>query len=119
MKVIILFLSLAFVNLRCTEEETVNNQTSYEGSVIGKIRSGGGGIAISMRNSTFSKHQWQGFPNVVEALNVPDSLKQSGKHLFFSARVATQEERVFIITADGDESVKPIIVVTKVSAKRI
>lgn len=80
-----------------------------------KIRSGGGGVAISVNDDSFGSHNCSRYKNFIEALNVPDTLWVTGKRLFFLARPATEAEKNFIITADGAESKKPIIYVTKIT----
>jgi hypothetical protein len=75
----------------------------------------GGGIAISMDEQVFSTHTWNGHVNVVEALGVPESLGTSGSILYFKARGASEDEKNFVISADGDQSNKPIIVVISAS----
>lgn len=66
-----------------------------------------------MTESVFSSHQWRGYGNVIEALNIPHHLYEPGKRIYFTARFATEEEKVFPITADGDESAKPLVYVLK------
>ena len=90
--------------------------TCYQGTVIGKIRSGGGGLAVSLNSTEFGAHQWRGYNNVVEALNL-NLVYPIGSKIYFKARAATDQEKMFIITADGDESAKPIIYVTVVSTE--
>ncbi len=46
----------------------------------------GGGIAVSMPGTTFSAHNWQGYDNVIEALNLPHDLFQTGRK-YISPRV--------------------------------
>ncbi len=108
-------MSLVVIAPGC-ENHTIQPQACYEGIVIGKIRSWGGGIAVSMQETTFSTHNWQGYDNVIEALNIPHELYQTGEKIYFNARSATQEEQIFPISADGDESNKPIVFVSKVSS---
>lgn len=70
---------------------------------------------MSLENSELSNHEWNGFENVVEALNVPDSLWRPGEKFYFEGRAATEEEKIYMITADGDESAKPVIFLTSIS----
>ena len=86
--------------------------------MLGKIRSAGGGMAISMTDSTFSNHKWRGFNNVVEALNIQLDQYKPGDKIYFIARRATIEEQFFVTTADGDESEKPTIFVEQVSTSK-
>jgi hypothetical protein len=88
----------------------------YEGTVLGRIRSGGGGPAVSVHSSAFGKHEWGGNQNVVEALNLGFDFP-SGTKIYFQARLATEQERMFFVTADGNESAKPVIFVTAVSTE--
>jgi hypothetical protein len=114
MKAMILFLLLALVTSRCSDH-SVNPEICHEGTVIGKIRSWGGGIAVSMKEPTFSSHEWHGFENVVEALNLPYDLKP-GEKIYFFARLASENESTFPVSSDGDESSKPIIFVLEFSS---
>ncbi len=102
-------ISLAFSG--CSDEP-FPTQVCHEGVVIGKIRSVGGGIAVSMSDASFGSHEWRGHKNVVEALNIPRDLTP-GAEIYLFARFATEKERSGIITADGDESKKPVIYVLK------
>jgi hypothetical protein len=113
MKAMIVFLFFALIFSRCSDN-SVDPQICLEGVVIGKIRSWGGGIAVSMNDSIFSSHEWNGFHNVVEALNVPLDLTP-GETIYFFGRPATESESSFAISADGDESNKPIIFVSQFS----
>lgn len=97
----------------CTKDSP--EDSCFHGIVLGKIRSGGGGVAISMFESDFSNHIWHDYNHVVEALNIPRDQWTPGKTIYFIARNITDEEKSFIITADGDESEKPIIYVLKYS----
>jgi len=87
----------------------------YHGIILGKIRSAGGGVAISMFESDFSNHTWRGNRHVVEALNIPGDYWTPGKTIYFDARPATNTEKDFPVTSDGDESAKPIIFVLQFS----
>jgi hypothetical protein len=117
MKTMVLFLLLVLVTSRCSYH-SINPQICHEGVIIGKIRSSGGGIAVSMKDSTLSSHEWHGYDNVIEALNIPDNLWQPGQNVYFFARQPTKDERFFPVTADGDESNKPLIFVLEISATR-
>lgn len=115
MKTLSLFLLLALVASSCACD-SLDNQICYKGTVIGQIRSAGGGVAASMENSALSTHEWIGFHHVIEALNIPRDFWVPGQKLYFTARQGTDEERGYI-SADGDESAKPIIFVTAFSAR--
>ncbi len=110
-----IILLLAGIFQGCTYN-SMPEHICFEGEVIGRIRSGGGGIAVSMDTPSFGSHRWRGYKNVIEALNIPHELYQPGQRIFFRARQATEEEKSFPITADGDESEKPIVYVLAVSA---
>ncbi|MEX2232551.1 MAG: hypothetical protein WD824_10345 [Cyclobacteriaceae bacterium] len=112
---IISALLLALIISSC-EDDSPNPQTCHEGLIIGRIRSGGGGWAVSVTGPGLSTHEWNGFKNVVEALNIPGNLKQPGLKLYFFSRPPTQNEKIYIITADGDESAKPLIYVIAISS---
>lgn len=112
MKLIIRLLVVLLI-AGCTKDSP--EEGCYHGIVLGKIRSGGGGVAISMFESDFSNHIWHDYNHVVEALNIPRDQWTPGKTIYFIARNVTEEEKSFFITADGDESAKPIIYVLKYS----
>ena len=112
---ILAFLLLATISVGCNKESSDPQAKCHEGIVIGEIRSNGGGVAISMNDSDLSTHEWNGFKNVIEALNVPDSLWQDGKKVFLICRQPTESEKVYPISSDGDESAKPIVYVLKIS----
>lgn len=98
----------------CTKE-TMESNECYHGMIIGQIRSAGGGVAISMVEPDFSNHTWNNYNHVVEALNITDSLWIPGESIYFNARFATDEEKIYPISADGDESAKPIIYILSFS----
>ena len=100
--------------LSCVDD-SVEPQTCHEGTVVGKIRTVGGGLAVSMEDATFSNYKGRGFKNVIEAVNISHDLYKPGDKIYFTARRATKEEQVFAISADGDESEKPIVFVEWVS----
>lgn len=115
---ILVFLLLSSIYFGCKEESSGTQGKCYQGIVIGKIRSSGGGVAISMNETDLSTHEWKGFKNVVEALNFPDSLWQSGKKVFLICRQPTESEKIYPISADGDESAKPIVFVLKIATSK-
>lgn len=115
--ILILFL-LTSISVSCSKEFSDPQTKCHQGTVIGRIRTSGGGPAISLNDTDLSTHEWKGFENVVEALNMPDSLWQIGKKVFLFARPATKSERAYPVSADGDESAKPIIFVLKISTTK-
>ena len=107
MRTIFLYFLCAITTFSCSDDPA-ESAGCHEGVVIGKIRSAGGGIAVSMSDATLSSHEWNGYNNVIEALNIPHDLTPGTKVYIFGRR-ATQEESQFVITADGAESNKPLI----------
>jgi hypothetical protein len=75
------------------------------GQVIGEIRSGGGGLAVSLDKSYKGAVDWQGRNNVIELLNIPEVYQKPGTILFFTVRDANQDE-LGPVTADGEESLE-------------
>lgn len=119
MKAYVLILLMLFsIAVSCKKESSNPQNKCYSGTVIGKIRSSGGGPAISMDDPFLSTHEWKGFKNVVEALNVPDSLWQNGKKVFLICRQPTESERNYPISSNGNESAKPLIFVLKISTTK-
>jgi hypothetical protein len=106
MKALAFFIS-ALLLFSCVDH-SLSPTGCFTGHVIGKIRSAGGGIAVSLVRSDFGTHEWQGYPNVVEALNIPHDLTP-GDTIYLRARPATASEKNFPVTADGNESDKPVI----------
>ncbi len=104
---------LLFLLFSCTKEKP--NQ-KYTGIVIGKLRSGGGGIGLSMHTKTFSNVSYKGTDHVVEALNIPNDLPVL-TFIQFEVRNATAEEKNFIKTADGFEGA-PIIYITNYTVEK-
>ncbi len=78
------------------------------GTIIGKIRSNGGGLAVSLDQNYKGSVKWQENKNVVELLNIPQQFMNPGTTIYFSSRAATTEEQG-VITADGDESIKLVL----------
>jgi len=68
----------------CKDEEQ-DYSLCQQGTIIGKIRSGGGGPAVSVNSTVFGKHSWRGYNNVVEALNLKQNYA-SGTKIYFKAR---------------------------------
>ena len=103
------------INIVCGSCADHSFEKCHEGVVIGKIRSGGGGIAVSVKDDFFGSHEWRGHQNVIEALNIPLSIYEPGSKIFFTGRHASEDEKNYPITADGDESNKPLVMVITVS----
>lgn len=118
MQKVMLILPVLFLIASGCVDDSVESRIRHKGVVLGKIRSAGGGMAISMTDSTFSNHKWRGFNNVVEALNIQLDQYKPGDKIYFIARRATIEEQFFVTTADGDESEKPTIFVEQVSTSK-
>lgn len=110
---LVVLLSIVLCLYSCQEQEA---PACYEGTVIGRIRSGGGGPAVSVNSTAFGSHEWGGYQNVVEALNLGFDFAPGSK-IYFQARPATEQERSYPVTADGNESAKPVIFVTAVSTE--
>ncbi len=107
-----LFIFSAVLLFSCSKEI---QKTSYEGIVIDRFRSGGGGIGLSMNDNTFSDVSYRGNNHVVEALNIPIGIPKN-TIIKFDAREATEVEKNFTRTADGFEGA-PIIYITKYSVE--
>lgn len=84
------------------------NTDCMKGTVIGKIRSAGGGLAVSLDKNYKGAVNWKGEKNVIELLNIPDELKISGTELYFSSRKATFSEHGSV-TADGHEGIQLVL----------
>lgn len=115
--IVLLFLCIILIVAGCVDD-SVESRICHEGIILGKIRSAGGGIAVSMTDSSFSTHRWQGHNNVVEAINIPVDLYTAGDRVYFNARPATTREQTFAISTDGDESEKPVVFVEQVSTTK-
>src|SRR5688572_21085504 len=111
MKKMSLFILLALLTSSCANDSdsSLDTHICYEGTVIGKIRSWGGGVAVSMKSSALSTREWKGFQHVVEVHNIPGELCVAGHKIYFSARPATAEEVNGPRSADGVSSFKPEI----------
>ncbi|MCB9032451.1 MAG: hypothetical protein H6553_01285 [Chitinophagales bacterium] len=106
----VLYLLLILLTVSCTKE---NSTITYYGTVIGKFRSWGGGIGVSMNSNTYSNVSYKGYNHVVEALNIPIDLPENTV-IKFTARKATESESIFPMSADGFEG-SPIIYITDYS----
>lgn len=91
------------------DQETEQRSACHGGTIMGRIRGAGGGVAVSVDDASFGNHSWHNASNVVELLNVPDSLWVPGLRVYFIARPATETEAGFPKSADGDESDKPLL----------
>jgi hypothetical protein len=67
-----------------------------------------------MSNATLNSHEWNGYNNIIEALNIPHDLRP-GTMIYFFARLPSKQESQFPITTDGGESNKPLIFVLRFS----
>ncbi|WP_207420742.1 hypothetical protein [Desertivirga brevis] len=113
------FLVLPVITILGTFSCQKNDQVAadcYQGVIIGKIRTNGGGVAVSVNSPIFGTHEWRDYKNVVEALNLKSGYN-AGTKIYFKARAATDQEKIYPITADGDESAKPIIYITSASSE--
>ena len=116
-KIELLLLCIILIVAGCVDD-SVESRICHEGIVLGKIRSAGGGIAVSMTDSSFSTHRWRGHNNVIEAINIPADIYKPGEKIYFTARRASTCEQTFAISTDGDESEKPVVFVEQVSTTK-
>lgn len=93
--------------------EKVNNSCMH-GTVLGKIRSEGGGLAVSLDKKYQGAVSWQYSKNVIELLNISPEYREPGTKIYFSSRIASEEEQG-VVTADGDESIDLVLYGTKFS----
>ncbi|MGK7391105.1 MAG: hypothetical protein ACNS60_12170 [Candidatus Cyclobacteriaceae bacterium M2_1C_046] len=105
---LILILLFSFTLFGCEDEEIALEFPCMEGEVIGKIRTGGGGLAVSLSTPIDGAVTWQDRDNVVEVLNIPVQLTVEGTTIFFTAREAREGERG-PITSDGDETIQMVL----------
>ncbi|ELR73796.1 hypothetical protein C900_01406 [Fulvivirga imtechensis AK7] len=109
MKKIFVIVLLALMS--CSSDDDDGDLARYDclkGETIGKIRSSGGGLAVSLEDPIPLSVTWQGHANVVELLNIPVDFRKEGDEFYFSAREASEAERG-PITADGDETIELIL----------
>ena len=102
---------LALLGLAACSSDDDGDLARYDclkGETIGKIRSSGGGLAVSLEEQIPLSVTWQGRANVVELLNMPGEFKDEGDEFYFSARQASETERG-PITADGNETISLIL----------
>jgi hypothetical protein len=90
------------------------NSSCREVTVICKIRDNGGGLAVALDKKYQKSVSWQGHQNVVELLNIPESFTDGGTTIYFSSRIATEEEKG-LITTDGDETIDLVVYGTEFS----
>jgi hypothetical protein len=100
--------------LSCNNDEVLPQANCIEGEVVGKIRSAGGGIAVSLAEPMSGSVSWQEHENVIELLNVPIEFTFAGTPLYFKAREAKEGERG-PISSDGDESIQLVLFGTEIS----
>ena len=105
---IIGILLLAFTLVGCEEDDITHEYACLEGEVLGKIRTGGGGLAVALKNDINGTVTWKDHQNVVEVLNIPVEFTIEGTTIYFSAREALEGERG-PITSDGDESIELVL----------
>jgi hypothetical protein len=106
MKTVNFFLILPLIVLSFSCKKI--NTDCMKGTVIGKIRSDGGGLAVSLDKNYKGSVNWKDEKNVIELLNIPDEWKTPGTVIYFSSRKATASEQG-AITADGDESIQLVL----------
>lgn len=105
----LLLVILFFSFLACSSDDDSSSvYECLEGTTIGKIRSNGGGLAVSLQKPIPNAVTWQGHQNVVELLNIPEDFADEGSEFYFSARLSDAAERG-IVTADGDETIELIL----------
>lgn len=107
MKSTLLIAFISFTILFLASCQKVDTEC-MKGEVIGKIRSSGGGLAVSLNKNYKGTVTWQGHKNVIELLNIPDTYKTEGNTIYFQSRPTTDED-ITPITADGDESIELIL----------
>lgn len=107
-KYLYIFSTLLFFS--CSKQTQKTAVKDYEGIVIGKFRSWGGGIGLSMNNNTFSNISYKEYNHVVEALNIPTNLPNFTA-IKFNARFATDAEKTFAESADGFELAPKIFII--------
>lgn len=92
----------------CTPEQISPEELCIKGEVIGKIRTAGGGLAVSLDEPREGAVTWQGEENVIELLNIPVELTFPGTVIYFEAREAKQSEQG-PISADGEETINLLL----------
>lgn len=103
---IMMIIPLAF--FACDEEEITVEYPCLEGEVIGKIRTGGGGLAVALSSSIDGSVIWKDRDDVIEVINIPVEFTVEGTKIFFTARKAHEGEQG-PITADGEETIQLIL----------
>lgn len=107
---ILFVLSFIFLSLGCNDDDDINRLdfNCMQGTVIGRIRSSGGGLAVSLNKPYEGSVAWQGAMNVIELCNIPDEYRAIGTNIFFSSKRAEPGE-CGPVTADGDESIRLVL----------
>ena len=113
---VFLILIISGLLFSCDDEILEPSVQCIEAEVIGKIRTAGGGIAVSLANPIEGVVTWQGHDNVVELLNVPVEFTFPNTVIYFKAREAKEGERG-PVSADGDESIELILYGSEFSDK--
>lgn len=98
----------------CNDDEVLPQASCIEGEVVGKIRTAGGGVAVSLSEPMPGSVTWKEYENVVELLNVPIEYTFEGTPVYFKAREAKEGERG-PISSDGDESIQVVLYGTEIS----
>lgn len=104
MKVYILSILLFLSFYSCKKIDA----TCMQGNVVGKIRSSGGGLAVTLNKKYKNTVHWKGHKNIVEVLNIPLDMSEEGTTIYFTSRIATTVEQG-PISADGDEGIKLVL----------
>lgn len=112
-KTLSIFILSAFI-FGCNDDEILPQPNCIQGEVVGKIRSAGGGIAVSLADSIPGSVTWQEHENVIELLNVPVEYTFKGTPIYFKGREAKEGEQG-PISSDGDESIQLIFYGTEIS----
>lgn len=98
----------------CNDDEILPQAMCIEGEVVGKIRSAGGGVAVSLAEPMSGSVTWKEHENVIELLNVPIEYTFAGTPVYFKSREAKEGERG-PISSDGDESIQMVLYGTEIS----
>lgn len=85
------------------------DHSCMKGTVIGSIRSQGGGPAVSLDKKYKGTVQWQDHKNVIELLNIPEEYITPGTTFYFTSREPSSSEMSYVISADGDERIKLVL----------
>lgn len=105
---LIIILLFSIFLFSCEEEDISVEYPCMQGEVLGKIRTGGGGLAVSITGPLDGAVTWKDRDNVIELLNIPVEHTVEGTIIYFNARKAKEGERG-PITSDGDETIELIL----------